>query len=392
VTNNGPSDASGVALADTLPAGVTFVSATGASCTPAVSCALGTVPAGGSTVVTLHVTAGALAVGTVLTNTATVSAATTDPTPGNNSAPTTSTVGGGPADLSVTVTSPTSIVAGTEFSYTTTVTNAGPSTATDAKVSLPLSPDSGCVSVTGTNLTDSTCTSDDPAARLGPLPAGTSTTVTVTALLSPSTAPGTQLTFAATVGNSGETNPGDNSDAAVATVVTEATLSLAKAAQGPLSVGSTTGYTFTVANSGPSDARDVTVTDTLPASLRFVSSPNCAASGQQVTCPLGTVPAGGQVTATIDVTVVEGTPPGTTIVNTAVVSTSTPPGPTGPALPVTATVVTVAPAATVPGGAPPPAGLPITGTQLLVPLGTGLVLLLLGLAFVARSARTRRKV
>jgi uncharacterized repeat protein (TIGR01451 family) len=189
VTNNGPSDASGVALADTLPAGVTFVSATGASCTPAVSCALGTVPAGGSTVVTLHVTAGALAVGTVLTNTATVSAATTDPTPGNNSAPTTSTVGGGPADLSVTVTSPTSIVAGTEFSYTTTVTNAGPSTATDAKVSLPLSPDSGCVSVTGTNLTDSTCTSDDPAARLGPLPAGTSTTVTVTALLSPSTAP-----------------------------------------------------------------------------------------------------------------------------------------------------------------------------------------------------------
>jgi len=63
-----------------------------------------------------------------------------------------------------------------------------------------------------------------------------------------------------------------------------------------------------------------------------------------------------------------------------------------PAATATATVVTVAPAATVPGGAPPPAGLPITGTQLLVPLGTGLVLLLLGLAFVARSARTRRKV
>jgi len=104
------------------------------------------------------------------------------------------------------------------------------------------------------------------------------------------------------------------------------------------------------------------------------------------------VPAGGQATATIAVTVAPGTPPGTTILNTAVVSTSTPPGPTGPALPATATVVTVAPAATVPGGAPPPAGLPITGTQLLVPLGTGLVLLLLGLAFVARSARTRRKV
>jgi uncharacterized repeat protein (TIGR01451 family) len=393
VTNNGPSDATGVVLADTLPTGVSFVSATGASCTPVVSCALGTVPAGSSTVVTLHVAADAnLVAGTVLTNSATLSAATADPTPGNNSATVTSTVGALPSDVSVAVSSPTTVVAGTEFSYTATVTNAGPSTATDAKVSLPLAPEAGCTSVTGTGLTSTTCTSDDPAARLAPLAAGASVTVTVTALLSPSTAAGTQLTFLASVGNSGETNPGNNTDTAVATVVTQAALSLTKTGQGPFSVGSTAGYAFTVANSGPSDARDVTVTDTLPASLRFVSSPNCTASGQQVTCALGTVPAGGQVTATVAVTVAQDTPPGTTIVNTAVVNTSTPPGPGGPALPATVSVVTVptiVPTATPPPAAGPlPAHLPVTGAHLLAVLGTGLLLLLAGLALV----RIRRKV
>jgi uncharacterized repeat protein (TIGR01451 family) len=287
------------------------------------------------------------------------------------------------------VNSPATLVAGTQFSYTATVANAGPSTATDAKVSLPLSPQSSCVSVTGTGLTSSTCTSDDPAARLGPLPAGASTTVTVTALLSPSTDPGTRLTFVATVNNSGETNPGDNTDASVSIVVAEAALSLTKTARPPFSVGQNAAFAFAVTNAGPSDARDVTVTDTLPASLRFVSSPTCTASGQQVTCPLQTVPAGRQVTTTIAVTVAQGTPPGTTIVNTAVVSASTPPGPAGPALPATATVVTAP--VTVPVG-PPPAGLPITGARLLTLAGTGLLLLLVGLVIVTSSVRNRRKV
>src|SRR5205823_2529983 len=92
VTNNGtpamPATTSGVTLTDTLPAGVTFVSATPSSgtCsgTATVTCNLGIFPSGATATVDIVVTA-PNASGT-LTNTATVAAATTDPAPGNNTA------------------------------------------------------------------------------------------------------------------------------------------------------------------------------------------------------------------------------------------------------------------------------------------------------------------
>jgi uncharacterized repeat protein (TIGR01451 family) len=92
VTNNGtpamPATTSGVTLTDVLPAGVTFVSATPSSgtCsgTSTVVCKLGIFPSGVSATVDIVVTAPSVA-GTI-TNTASVAAATTDPTPGNNTA------------------------------------------------------------------------------------------------------------------------------------------------------------------------------------------------------------------------------------------------------------------------------------------------------------------
>ena len=86
VTNNGPNTASNVTLTDTLPAGVTFQSATPSqgSCSGAatVTCSLGAIfNSGTASVEILVVTSGA---GTI-TNTASVSADETDPVPGNNS-------------------------------------------------------------------------------------------------------------------------------------------------------------------------------------------------------------------------------------------------------------------------------------------------------------------
>jgi uncharacterized repeat protein (TIGR01451 family) len=86
VQNGGPDSAEGVTVSDTLPAGVTFVSATPSqgtcSGTSTVTCTLGTLASPGSATVTIKVTP--TAEGT-LSNTATVSSTTADPDSANNS-------------------------------------------------------------------------------------------------------------------------------------------------------------------------------------------------------------------------------------------------------------------------------------------------------------------
>ena len=86
-----------------------------------------------------------------------------------------------------------------------------------------------------------------------------------------------------------------------------ADLSLTKAdSPDPVTVGGTLTYTLTVANAGPGDASDVTVTDNLPASVTFVSATasqgSCSQSAGTVTCSVGTVASGGTATVTIVVT------------------------------------------------------------------------------------------
>jgi uncharacterized repeat protein (TIGR01451 family) len=81
VFNAGPSDAQGVTVADSLPAGVDLVATTGCIEDPVgvPTCSLGTVAAGASVPITVTVTVQAdLADGTVLSNTATVATTTAD--------------------------------------------------------------------------------------------------------------------------------------------------------------------------------------------------------------------------------------------------------------------------------------------------------------------------
>ncbi|MCA1634493.1 MAG: DUF11 domain-containing protein, partial [Acidobacteria bacterium] len=92
-TNNGPDAATGVAVTDALPAGVTFVSATpsqgACSGTSTVNCALGSLANGASATVSIVVTASTAG---TLTNTATVTGIRPDPSAANNSATATTTV------------------------------------------------------------------------------------------------------------------------------------------------------------------------------------------------------------------------------------------------------------------------------------------------------------
>jgi uncharacterized repeat protein (TIGR01451 family) len=85
VTNSGPDTAEDIIVTDTLPAGVTFVSAS-PGCSNAsgtVTCSLGSLASGASDSITIVVTANTVG---VLTNSAVVDASTFDPVPDNNSA------------------------------------------------------------------------------------------------------------------------------------------------------------------------------------------------------------------------------------------------------------------------------------------------------------------
>ena len=84
VTNNGPGDASSVTLVDVLPPGVTFVSVSNDICQQVagvVTCAFGNINALASEQISITVTPNTAA---FITNTATVSAAQSDPVPANN--------------------------------------------------------------------------------------------------------------------------------------------------------------------------------------------------------------------------------------------------------------------------------------------------------------------
>src|SRR5262249_6737189 len=121
--NGGPSDATGVAVTDTLPTGVTFVSAsTGcANASGTVTCTVGSLANGANATATIVVTAPSTT-GTI-TNTATVAGQQTDPNTANNTASATTSVVAQSADLSITKTAPATVTAAQQFTYSLSVHN-----------------------------------------------------------------------------------------------------------------------------------------------------------------------------------------------------------------------------------------------------------------------------
>ncbi len=132
VTNKLDATVSGVKVVDTLPGNTTFVSATPSqgSCSQAggvVTCLLGTLAETNAATVTIVATANLS--GTIV-NSAVVSANGPDTNTVDNTATATTTVSPS-ADLTVTVSdAPDPVTVGDNLTYTVTVTNRGPSTAT----------------------------------------------------------------------------------------------------------------------------------------------------------------------------------------------------------------------------------------------------------------------
>ena len=293
VTNSGNEDATNATVNDTIPAPLTLVSATpsqGNPCAgdPAVTCNLGTIPAGQSATVTIVVNIPSSATG-VVSNTASVTSPDDELT-GNNSDTEVTTIQSD-VDFSISKTDGlTTVVAGTQLTYTITAANAGPSDAIGAMISDTIPIELVSLSlVSCTPLGGATC---DPGMPLSGnnfnatvnIPAGGSVQYLISGTVDPS-ATGTISNTASVTPPAGatETNPGNESATDADTVITqEADLSITKTAANVVAGGQVT-YTITASNAGPSDAVGATIADTFPATLSNVSW-TCAA-GASSSCP-----------------------------------------------------------------------------------------------------------
>ncbi|HEX6099152.1 MAG TPA: ExeM/NucH family extracellular endonuclease [Thermoanaerobaculia bacterium] len=211
------------------------------------------------------------------------------------------------SDLAVTKTdSPDPVDAGTNLTYTITITNNGPDTAVNASwsdtlpagttfVSMPNVPGWGCTTpaVGGTGTVS--CTNSSFGVG--------SSVFTLTVHVGAGVAAGTVLSNTATAtSDSAEGNPGDESDTATTTVAASANVGINKTLDtaGPFTVGQSVTYTITVGNAGPSVATNVSVTDT-PSNLTIT---NVSGACTSFPCTIASLPPGPTtsitVTATID--------------------------------------------------------------------------------------------
>ncbi len=329
VANAGPSDAQAVVVTDTLPANVSFGSATPSqgSCSQAggvVTCNLGALGASGSASITVVVTPTAAAgVAGSVSNTASVSSSTSDPSAANNSATQGTTVQPR-ADVSITKTdSIDPVVAGNTVTYSMTVTNAGPSSAQNVQVTDPLPNGTSFVSATGGGAESG----GTVTWNLGAMASGASTSVQLVVRVNAGRIAAISNTATVTTTT---TDPASGNDSATqgTGVSTSADLSITKTdSPDPVGVGQALTYTLNVANAGPSDAQAVVVTDTLPANVSFGSATpsqgSCSQAGGVVTCNLGALGASGSASITVVVTPTAAAGVAGSVSNTASVSSST---------------------------------------------------------------------
>jgi uncharacterized repeat protein (TIGR01451 family) len=346
LSNEGPDDAATVVLSDPLPAGLTFRSLSapgGWSCTtPAIgtngtiSCSIPIFPPN-SAVFTIAGTVGAsVPDGTILTNTATVTSATADPRPGNESATANSTVGN-PPSASVNVAkagAPNPVAAGNDITYTITVTN-GAVDLDSAAIHDTLPANTTFVSLTAAAGWSCTAPAAGAAGTIncstGTVPAGSNATFTLVAHVA-AARPAGALTNTVSLDSSVGGRNATTSASAVNQVVASADFAVAVAdAPDPVTAGSNLVYTIVVSSAGPSNAPSATLTDALPAGTTFVSlvtpagwtcaTPAAGAAGS-VSCNTSVPFAPGSATFTLTVATSAALPSGTVLTDTAIVTSA----------------------------------------------------------------------
>ncbi len=312
----------GAVVQDTLPTGLTFVSASPAASSTSGSTrswTLGALAAGASGTITINATVNTNAP-TSVTNTATIAVPTgqTDTTPGNNSSSVTTTILY--PDIQITKSGPATAAVGANIQYTLTYRNNSTFTVPAGSVVADTLP-AGLTFVSASPAATSTSGSTR-SWTLGALAAGTSGTITINATVATS-APASVSNTGTIAVPSGYTDstPGNNSST-VTTTIQRPDVSVVKTGPATALVSDTITYQITWRNIGTAPAASVVVRDTLPAGLSYVSASPApsSVSGQTLIWNLGTQAAGASGTISVQAQVLMSAP--VSLVNTAQVSTT----------------------------------------------------------------------
>ncbi len=230
-----------------------------------------------------------------------------------------------PANLALTMTdAPDPVGIGATLTYTLVVSNATPPTslviASGVKVTNTLPSGVSFVSATSTQ---GSCAYNNGVVTcdLGALPIGGK--ITISLVVTPTIA-GQVTNKAGVFGNGPELSPADNIAATVTTVVPAADLGLLlTAAPSPVSVTSNLTYTLVVTNAGPATATGIFLTNTLPATVNFLSATSSqgtnSRNGSVIIYTLGGIASGASATATIRVAC----PTAGAITNSAILASTT---------------------------------------------------------------------
>jgi len=265
VTNNGPSNAQFITVTDVLSGGSfggVVTTSTGASVTMSgnsVTFTVGSLNA--NSVITMVYTATAPSLG-VMTNTAVVTSAVGDFGSDSNQAGVTVAVNATDLALAKSAAGGTA-VAGQPFTYTLTITNNGPLTATQVVITDALSGGATFNSVVdSTSLTYSLAITQATFTVTNIAP---NTVFTIVYTVLPPVNGGT-FANTAVISASTPTDPNPGNDTAGGPVdgLANADLEIAKSASpNPVEPGGVVTYTLTVTNNGPSNAQFITVTDVI---------------------------------------------------------------------------------------------------------------------------------
>ena len=319
--NDGPLDATTVLVVDDIPDGIRVVSATSSDVTDTV-----TIPASAQDTTALNadnitIDVGNLGVGignqttitivgVVLTatqgnfiNVATISATdtvTNIETITNNN--TSSVTANAPrtVDLTVAKSGPATAVSGNTITYTLTATNNGPSDAIGVQV-VDNIPDgiriisatvNGNTATIPASASDTTASNpDDITFAVGNIAAaGTNNTIIIVAAILPaSTAALVNTAVISTTDSATVETPTNNNSASFTTTLTQQNdVGISKTGPTSAVAGTTVTYTINVTNNGPSTATSVSVVDTLPTGVTFVSGTSLIGSTAAGTVASGT--------------------------------------------------------------------------------------------------------